>query len=122
MWGWTVTVDLKQAVERLEEQAAHHESTSSHYRLVPGGELMAGIYERKAAAIRLVLSALSRAEAERDLLAEECMASRELAYSTLNPAELWNMRLAALNSARAATDAAGVLEPRSGDIVVGEGK
>ena len=80
--------DLKQAVERLSRVASE-----------PGCDVVVD-----SADLRLVLSALSRAEAERDLLAAECRAWRALEHDERNCNE------AALTAALAATDAAGVLK------------
>lgn len=96
--------DLKRAVERLADMLDDN----------PRNLTACGVADRDA--IRLVLSALSKAEAERDLLAAECRAWRVLEHDERNCNE------AALTAALAATDAAGVLEPRSGDIVLREGK
>ena len=96
--------DLKQAVERCADMLDDD----------PANLNLTGRLDRDA--IRLVLSALSRAEAERDLLAAECRAWRALEHDERNCNE------AALTAALAATDAAGVLEPRSGDSAGKEGK
>lgn len=95
--------DLKQAVERLEVLAQEY-----------GENTITGRRDRDAVAT--VKAALSKAEAERDLLAAECKTTRaQYAYTTLrfgddgySMAEA--MRLARVrDAARAATDAAGVL-------------
>ena len=86
--------DLKQAVERLRElvgEKCHHDTLGFKVKCIDCD-------------LRLVLSALSRAEAERDLLAAECRAWRVLEHDERNSNE------AALTAACAATDAAGVLE------------
>ena len=83
--------ELKQAVERLA-MCCLVESRASH------------------ADLRAVLSALSRAEAERDLLAAECRAWRDWEpEGDMGPL----MEPRNVERARAATDAAGVLKEGS---------
>lgn len=91
-----MSTELKQAVERLELLA------DSAFTLAD---------ERDA--IRLVLSALSRAEAERDLLAAECRATRSWTSGKPEASEhVWwgGDEWGHMMNARAATDAAGVLK------------
>ena len=100
--------DLKQAVERCADMLDDD----------PANLNLTGRLDRDA--IRLVLSALSRAEAERDLLAAECRAWRA-EHATYPGGDGYVTSGFVRDDARAATDAAGVLEPRSGDSA-GEGK
>ena len=87
--------DLKQAVERLSRVASE-----------PGCDVVVD-----SADLRLVLSALSRAEAERDLLAAECRAWRDAYDNNDCDGESGHCRCAgAPDSVLAATDAAGVLK------------
>ena len=97
--------DLNQAVERLE-------------RYADDGYQSFDVYDEKSD-LRLVLSALSKAERERDLLAAECRAWRKndecyrYCEHGIGPEcedEDWAAASTTLESARAATDAAGVLE------------
>ena len=97
--------DLKKAVEKLNGLAAFYDTYCGGL----GSPIQrindkARARKNNANAIRIVLSALSRAEAERDLLAAECRAWRALEHDERNCNE------AALTAALAATDAAGVLE------------
>jgi len=100
-----MSVNLKQAVERLEVFVGRAYTPSNCTQ------------EREDVAA--VLSALSRAEAERDLLAAECRASRKndacANYCTAGVGpecedEDWADATNAMLAARAATDAAGVLK------------
>lgn len=73
--------------------------------------------------VRALEAKLAEAEAERDLLAAECRAWRDAYDNNDCDGESGHCRCeGAPDSVLAATDAAGVLEPRSGDIVLGEGK
>jgi hypothetical protein len=89
--------NLKQAVERCADMLDDN----------PAYLNLTGRLDRDA--IRLVLSALSKAEAERDLLAAECRAARSCFAFHASSVLVFNDS-AALAKARAATDAAGVLK------------
>ena len=60
--------DLKQAVERLEEASRSSYEAATEYESAPAWAIQASVRRRYADDLRLVLSALSKAEAELDIL------------------------------------------------------